>query len=478
MANVLKVSTPTGGYDRPGNLQSDPRLRDPRNIEAPVRPDKVVQPDARSDASWQNGSGPRFRFDTSFDQFVRQLGALPRAVEELPQIFRELQSDAEIVGQQTGLSGELARFLELIEMTPKDLQGFLRAQMTSSVRFTGAFFDLLRKALQETGSADARRNILDFLKRYTDMAESGLLLRNIQRQLRQIGERMFPEARERLEQMAQELLQEGDGTDQIPANAQRLKNGILPMVNEYIHQTHDRGELRNAAALLGEQISRYENGARQGVLEAFQRLLEQPVFGKYFGSMDASGLFEFLSRTEFETASRSNQAMSMLAQILEKGAAQQTDRALNSSCSQIMRSLLLNESVYMPLLHFMAPFRMDERTLFSEWWIDPDARGGASAGQGPPERLVKGLVKFDVQELGLFDLYFVWKESGKVTMQLNVPPSMTGESAGIRRTLEGILREHELETEELVVGVAAEPLTLAEAFPSLRERKNSIDVSV
>ena len=478
MANVLKVSTPMGGYDNSANVRANPGMRNPAQVEAPVTPEKVVKPDARSDASSRDGSALKFKFDTSFDNFVHQLGELPRTVEELPRLFQEMQSVSVESGLSEGIAQEIAQFIEMAEVVPGNLKGFIEAQGMTSIRFTGAFFDLMRKVMKETRSADVKLHILDFVKRYTDMAESGILLRDIQRSLQEIKAKMLPEQRAELERLEGGMMYDGDAAAENPGNVKTLKTALLPYINAYISQTHDRGGLRNAAARLAEQISRYENGGKTGVLKAFEKLMDYPVFQKYFKNADTSRIFEILANTEFETNSKMNRMSGKLADIIGKGAAQQEEQAVRSSCLQIMRSILLNESVYMPVLHFMVPFSMDGRFLFSEWWIDPDAEGGGAKEDGTRERIVKGLIKFDIQELGFFDLYFVWKEGNKVVLQLNVPPAMAEESGQIRKSIGTIMKQHDLETDEFVVGVSNESIPLSEAFPKLRERKNSINVSI
>ena len=42
---------------------------------------------------------------------------------------------------------------------------------------------------------------------------------------------------------------------------------------------------------------------------------------------------------------------------------------------QIMNGMLLNESVYLPLLHILFPFQYQGKNVMSEIWADPDARG-------------------------------------------------------------------------------------------------------
>ena len=40
-----------------------------------------------------------------------------------------------------------------------------------------------------------------------------------------------------------------------------------------------------------------------------------------------------------------------------------------------MNGMLLNESVYLPLLHILFPFQYQGKNVMSEIWADPDAGG-------------------------------------------------------------------------------------------------------
>ena len=91
--------------------------------------------------------------------------------------------------------------------------------------------------------------------------------------------------------------------------------------------------------------------------------------------------------------------------------------------------------------------------------------------------MVQGLVKFDIQDLGFFDLYFVY-QGGKVNLQLNFPEVLDGKEGEIRDELARILERNGLEAKELFLGSSKESIAISEAFPQIFERRNSINVKV
>ena len=115
--------------------------------------------------------------------------------------------------------------------------------------------------------------------------------------------------------------------------------------------------------------------------------------------------------------------------------------------------------------------------MFSEMWVDPDAEGGQEKEDGSRERMIKGLVKFDIQDLGFFDLFFLCGEE-KVSVQINIPAALEKDSGKIQADIRRILEEHSLRPEEVLTGNSSASIPLTEAFTKLKERKNSINVSI
>lgn len=409
MPNILKVTTPTTGYDNMNNVKANPELQNPVNVQGPVNPSKVVKPDGRSDASGQPDD-LRFQFETNFDTFIRQLKNMPVLAEELPKLFNEFAGMAVESGMGSGFAAEVAGFLKMISVNPENLGDLLKAQVHSSVRYTGAFFTLLRRALSETKSVELKNAILNFLKKYTDMAESGSILSDIRRDMGEIRQRMMPKAREQAEQLEQRMIyntDSGAGTpEQRAENLRTLKSDLLPYLNSYISRVHDRGVLRDTVAHMADLTGRYENGQSEGVLRAFEKLFDYQTIQQYFQGFDIEKLFDALAGTEYEKAAVQNREMGALAELIKKGVSGEAGAENSQAFMRIMEAVVLNESVYMPLLHVMLPLCVDGQMMFSEMWVDPDAEGEDGEGREGGQRNIRGLVKFDIEDLGFFDMFF------------------------------------------------------------------------
>lgn len=474
MSNILRVTTPMTGYDSTLQQRTDTtnKAPDPK-IQGPVVPNQVVRPDARSDSAAQEQNvGMKFQYQSNFEGFMSQIKDGAVMTEEFATLLFERLGTVVKAGLGENSAQELGRFLEMIQVDPQNMLAFMKEQGNAAIRFQGAFFSLLRQVMNETPNVELRSGILDFIKRYTDMAEGKHILSQMEQTMEKIKDGMFDSGRARMEEMQEQMnFADARATAQ---NASVVKEKMLPYLNQYINGTHDRGNVREGTAFLAALTARYENGDASRVLDKFQELLEYPLMQKHFKGFNTGDLMRALASTDFEKAVEKNQWMKEFAALIERGM-KEGGLEQRQVYRNMMTSILLNESVYMPVLHTMLPMQVDDRLMFAEMWVDPDAGKGAKSDE--EDKTVQGLVKFDIEDLGFFDLYFVY-QGGKVNMQLNFPEVLGDKEGEIREELAQILERNGLEARELFLGSSRESIAISEAFPQIFERRNSINVAV
>ncbi len=472
MANILKVTVPVNGYEN-SNYQrpNAPKTADPA-IQGPITPDKVSKPDARSDSAQEQNVAMKFRYESNFENFMRQINTMPSLSQELSRFFLEMSATY----AQSGLSGDfaeqIASFIEMTKLSAEELLAFMRNAGGASVRFNGAFFTLLNQAMQNSQSLEFRQSVLEFLRRYVDMAEGSHILNNIKTTLDQIGIRMFAPHKDALSELAGQMRYFGGGEG---ANLSTLKDGIMPLLNRYISSFHDRGDLRELVAMLASYVSRLENGGQDRVMDAFLQLMRFQSMQQTFADFDPALLFTVLQNTEFEKTGREQSWMKGLTDMIESGLASNASAETKEVLKNLMQSILLNESVYMPVLHMMLPMTVEERLTFCEMWIDPDADAKNRAETGA--NTVQGLVKFDIAQLGFFDLFFINK-GDDLKMQIGCPEGLYDDIDTIREDIKKIVATHGYYADELFVDCTTESIPISEAFPKIFERENSINVSI
>ena len=138
----------------------------------------------------------------------------------------------------------------------------------------------------------------------------------------------------------------------------------------------------------------------------------------------------------------------------------------------ILNSMLLNESVYLPLLHILAPFCYQGKDVMSEIWADPDAEGQKENG-----RRIKMLFKFHIRELGRFDMILALQDR-RVEMQLYVPPSLAEKAETIQGGIAEILKKNGMDLNRLLVREKTGDIRLEAIFPGIREREKGINVRI
>lgn len=472
MANILRVTTPPTGYENNvrNNAQNQP---DKMQIQNPVDPSKVVRPDNRSDANSQSGAQLSANYDSNFGTFVQLLRDTPELSDTMSKLMFGGMANLVEAGIGADTAEDISTFFQLMKMTDAELVEFLKSQLSASVRFQGPFFALMRDALTNAPTVEQRTAILAFLKRYSDMSSGKHLMENIKDLLNDIKKYMFHEQRDQLEQLARGLNHRGP--QDTLQNTARLQQDIIPFLAKYIAQTRNMGSLRDLVAQLTYNAARYENGDLDQLISDFKNLLKFPSFQKTFEGMDEEQLRELLMRMNFDKAAGKTAWADKFLNIVESGIRGDAGLENRQVFENVVNALLLNESVYMPVLHLMLPIELNGQLMFSEMWIDPDEEGSASSD--PKERTAKLLIKFDIKDVGFFDLLMVY-EKENVSIRLFYPENLSPFESEIKKGMGDILSRNGLNCEYLGVEQASGSIPVSSVFPKIFERKNAVNVTI
>ncbi len=472
MANILKVTTPLTGYEnnvRSNNTEQAEKLQ----VQNPVDPTRVVRPDGRTDANSQQQAQLRMDYDSNFGAFVQLLRDTPELTDTMSKLMFGGMANLVESGIGEDTAKEISSFFQLLKMSDAELLNFLKSQTGGAVRFQGPFFALMRQALNESPSVEQRTAILSFLKRYTDMSSGKHLMESIRENLEQIKKHMFHSQREELEQLTRGLNHRG--LQDTARNTARLQQEIIPFLAKYVGQTRDLGSLRNLVSQLAYNTSRYGNGDLDQLVEDFKNLLRFPSFQKTFQGMDETQLRSLLMNLNFDKAAGQTEWADRFVNIVQSGLRGEAGLENRQVFENVVNSMLLNESVYMPVLHMMLPVELNGHLMFSELWIDPDEEDSGSTD--PRERVARLLIKFDIKDVGYFDLLMVY-EKENVSMRLFYPEKLQSFEADIKESLSNILKQNQLNCEYLGVEKSVIPIPVSGVFPKIFERKNSVNVTI
>ena len=139
----------------------------------------------------------------------------------------------------------------------------------------------------------------------------------------------------------------------------------------------------------------------------------------------------------------------------------------------LVAAMLVNESVYMPINHYVLPFEWDGKMVFSELWVDPDAdEGERSLGA---DRTMRFLLKIDVQTLGMFDVILTSMRDN-VDIQIACPEKAVPFAGQIEGAVKEILTRHSLTPVRVAVRRMERPVALTDVFPKIFQGRNGVDV--
>ena len=472
MSNILKVTTPVTGYDNTLSKQTPSQKAEDLSVKNPIVPDKVVRPDGRSQTGQEQGVRQGISYESNFGNFVQTLQNIPKLREIMSKMLFSGMGNLVEAGVSKGTAAEIEALLNMLSMSPDKLKDFLKSQMSGANRLQGPLFDMLRQVMGEATTVELKQSILDFLKKYNDMSSGKHLLENIKGELKEMEGYMFRSDREALQSLSSKLLEYSMENNR--ANAQLLKEQIILFLGRYVSETRDLGTIRDLISLLTLNTSRYENGNVDSVAQAFQRLMEFPAFQKKFGGMSAEEFRNMLMNVDFDRAAGKAEWADSLLSIIRSGVRGEAGIENREAFMNIMNGLLINESVYMPVLHVMLPLILNGVPVFSEMWVDPDEESG---NEGSSERGVKLLLKFDMKEVGFFDM-IMYYENGKMDMMLRYPESLSQHEGEIRKGIAGIMEKNKVELEYLAVEQGKESIPVSAAFPKIFERRNAVNVTI
>ncbi len=480
MPDLLGVTNPVPGRENAnvnrnipltqGNAQNNP------NIQNVPELGRVVHADGRTDRQDNNllGNQQGVRYDSNFETFVQRLRESPNLAESLSRLFGGREGTVVLSGMSEGVAAQMSEIMQMMHMDADQLLAFLKGQLKSGSRCGGALFALLRNAYANAASVSVREDILQFVKAYMDHASSSHIEGNILRELRGMADSMPASWAQALLDLLEQM--EGDmAAGDREAVLQTLRQKVFPHMADYVGRTHDLGTPRELLSMLTLNMTRYENGSLTNLLDAFRRLVSYGTLKDQLGAIDDETLLKLLSANNFDPESPANRFADALTAAASRAMSGEGDANTQSIFRQLVTAMLINESVYMPVNHFILPLEWDGKFLFSELWVDPDAEREEQDGRRGS--CTKLLLKLDVQPLGAFDVLVVSRDK-EVSMNVLCPAKVAPFGDRIGQALGQILERNGLKNGGVTVRQMQRPLTLTEVFPQIFERKNSVNVKV
>lgn len=474
MPDILGATNPVPGYDKAAvnrNLPVSPENTQIQNIPDPTRVGRTDGRTERQDSTLQ-GDG-RIRYDSNFQTFLQRLQETPGMSESLSRIFGWDRTEVSS-GISAGMAEEMSRVLEMLQMDAAQLLEFLKGQARTGTRFHGALFALLRSAYAKAASDGMRSDILNFLKCYIDYSSTAHLEGSILRNLEDMADAMPASWAEKLREMAARL-ENGMAAGDRRGNVLLLQRELFPYMSDYVGRTHDMGLPRSLLTMLSLNAVRYENGTEERLLEAFHQLSGYAAFKDQLRGIDGQSLLALLRSSRFDGETGAVRFANSITAAVQRAMRGECSAEMQQAFQSLMGAVLVNESVYMPVNHYLLPLMWNHRALFSELWVDPDAEGDGGRAGSRQRHTMKILFKMDVQPLGLFDI-ILNSRGNEVDIQVSCPERVVLFSRQIEQSISQILERNGLSPTQVIVRKLERPVTLTEVFPKIFEGKNCVNV--
>ena len=471
MANVLNVTQPQAGQENLSRMRPQVVPENLNQIHQVIDPSKVVKP--QNPNVYQDRQAGQYspNLDSNFDKFLNALRNTPMLSQTYTEVFFSKLANLINSGLGENFTQEIAKFMELIKMSDTDLLAMLKGQQGQNLKFSGPFFDVLRQIVNSNAPNDLKLTILDFLRKYDSMTSSNHIMKNIIANLKNIASVVPAQQGTQLAAMIEKLsLEQTMGNN--PQNLAMLKNDIMPFLANYVSATKDLGVVREIIAILTLNIARYEAGAKDTFMQSLRELTSYSELAKVMKDVNIDVFAAQLARAG---QNMGNELVDKLISIISKGMSGDAGLSSKAVFQNMASSILLNESVYMPLLHYTMPANVNGVMFFSELWVDPNAEKGVEGEEGG--RAVKVLVKFDIRDVGFFET-IILTQNKSVEMQLFYPEKYKDREIEMKDALTEIMARNGLSFKTLFLAQVETPRSISEVFPKIYDRRNAVNVTV
>ena len=440
MSNILQVTDPSTYIDN-RNVHTGQEQQSALNssqIQNPSDPSRVVRADGQKSGTagdQENESGFSIRnYNGNYTDFLQKLGQENEIKDSLGRIlFRDgafIAKGDEDLGKMVQQLLDSARFED-----PGQLLDFLKMQ--GQTKFSGTFFENL-KQMQE---------LTDEIK--------GMLYTSARQEYASILDQLDWKA------------ENGETKE----NSQVLFQKLVPFLSRYISRTHDYGNVRSSVIQLILYGARYENGSSVLLRSLFEQMAANRDFKRFFET-EPEELYAVLTGSE---GKKGNIYGDIFGALVERGAKGEAGLEQVQDFYQLMRGMLVNESVYMPVNHFILPFQYQGKEAVSEFWIDPDAEKKEEEKDGG--RKIRLLVDFEIRGLGDFQLLADLQDH-KISMELGIPKNLSAGAGEIQAKLQEICTRNGMRVKMMQVQERKAHYRLLDVFPKIRKKENGINVSV
>lgn len=456
-------------------IPKEPALRPDNSNNQQVQPvyttEKVIKTSVKDSYS-ENKSGMEFNYNSISNRTAKMLAA-NESVSEI--VKRALFNPNTIsLTQANSKDGNLfAQFFRDFFFTQEQLMNLLNSQTQNTI-FQGPLFDLLSNMYQQTNNQEIQNGILNVLKIFDLYNSQNTTLTNLQYSLQQLLPFFSSDTGTQLNQVFQQLSTAIEQQEQSAMLASR--RAMLSLLSDLAAANKDNTPLRNSIMLAVHQLTRLD----QTEYSQLTRSLEQ-LFGTLQQYTDVSpdqkdALFQLLHQQLQYRQEQAQQIAHQLAASFEQGLAKDSPIGLQLITSSMLSSILMNNSVMLPLIYGFVPLQLANTFLFSEFWAKVDRKEKEGKQN---EQEIKATIFFTVESSVLGSFQGTIETLGQnMDITLESPESFIGLMQGLSTHLEPVLSETGYRLKNLSIVPLTTPKKAIDVFGRQMLKEAYINVRV
>lgn len=471
MPDNLRITTPV---NTPGEI-ARPNQTGEANRAVPVDPNRVPKTARDTESGWQ--SSDLLLSGSVFSQFLRQLQQTPGLDRTLMRLLGDAaaQSAAQ-AGTPASAQNIPVPMQALVSALAADADGLMeevRAQREDTTLFTGPLFRFLGQISAQGTDPQFDLHLANFLKAYSGFLNAQGTGESVRRNLEELKNTIPLSFAKRLLPMIAELTGDTDGDLAV------LKHKVIPLLGEYAAKTNETGKPRDTISMLLNNTAILNDSSHANLTAKFNELYVYCRDTLNLPEMTLNMLRAFFAGELSDTHGRREDAFLTRLTSLLSGTGKAAEGIDRTALGDITRSLLLDNSVFMPFVHLVLPAQIDGRFLFAQMWVektDPDKSGKEPAKAITEPKNI--YLSFEIQDLGLFEAA-VSVTGKQVNMRLACPPAFRNFNGEIRDGISAILKRNGLDPGEVRLSSAQSKPQIPEIIlQKITERRRSVDVTI
>ncbi len=476
MPDNLRITTPVTSNESINKVSS---AKQPPAM-LPIDPSKVTPPSTDKQADQSANFDFLMNRNSVFNKLLEQLGETPALSQTLQKIMFDAFNRADSVHGSRPANLLMKQLSSAMEMNEVDIVKNLMFQNNNHTKFSGPFFDIFRNLMSEYPDSNLDEHLSAFLKSYDVYFSTPDTTVTILKELNGLVRQMPNSYGTKLQALVDELMTE-QPFNSLDLNLAVLKDKILPLLSEYVTVTNDFGPSRDSITLLVHNIARLNISSHQELVDEFSSLLDYCRYDLNLPDEKMNQIKSMFLKSLTESSQKpENHFYDSLLKVLTDSSNQSTSSVSQTLYKNVISSLLLDNSVYMPFTHLFLPINYNGKFMFSEIWIEKDDDSNRSSPRSSGEtgaKPIKLFLTFDIKSLGYFEASIALSQTN-ADVQLSCPPALTKNSREIGNKISEIFSQNGLTAQsvELVTGGTA--AVSKQIMKKVYERKNVIDVTI